>query len=153
MFEKIAEYANSKNIWNTLKKSYEGVILVKKVKLRASRRQHKLMEIKYDEKVTDYFTRLVSLTSQVKIYGVAITYEVLIEKVLRTLSIKYDHIAVTIEETKESSDIEMEELRITLEEYELKLIERNNENEEENVLLDRFKKSEADKNKWKNNKK
>jgi hypothetical protein len=50
---------------------------------------------------------------------------------LCTLTPKFDHVVVTIEKTKELSDIQIEDLQGTLEAYVFKLVERNHGKEEE----------------------
>lgn len=113
VFKKIIESSNFISVWDILVKNYWGNTKVKKVKFQTSRRHFEIMEMKSDEKVGDYFTRLVTFTNQMKKYGNTMKNEAVIEKVLRTLAIKFDHIVVTIEETNEPSDIK------TLEAFEI----------------------------------
>lgn len=56
------------------------------------------MEMKKDDKIDDYFTRLGTLINYMRNCGDVITYGVVIENVFRTLAIKFDHIVVTIKE-------------------------------------------------------
>ncbi|PNX61814.1 hypothetical protein L195_g060849, partial [Trifolium pratense] len=67
VFEKIADFTTSKETWDTLQKSYGGDAKVKKVKLQALKRQYELLEMKNDETIADYFTRVVTFTNQMKI--------------------------------------------------------------------------------------
>ncbi|WJX39045.1 hypothetical protein P8452_26635 [Trifolium repens] len=69
VFEKIADAETSKDAWDILQKSYGGDAKVKKVKLQALKRQYELLQMKNDESVADYFTRLVTLTNQMKNFG------------------------------------------------------------------------------------
>ncbi|GAU47674.1 hypothetical protein TSUD_380280 [Trifolium subterraneum] len=103
MFEKIAYATISKDAWDILQKSYGGDAKVKKVKLQALKRQFELLEMKSDEVIADYFTRVVTLTNQMKNCGSTLNEEEMVEKVLRTLTPKFDHIVVTIEQTKDLS--------------------------------------------------
>jgi hypothetical protein len=54
---------------------------------------------------------------------------------LCTLTPKFDHVVVTIEKTKELSDIQIEDLQGTLEAYVFKLVERNHGKEESRHFL------------------
>jgi hypothetical protein len=101
-------------------KYYGGDPKVKKVKLQSLRRQYELLDMEQRETVSDYFSRLVTLTNQMKNCGYALTNQTIIEKILRTLPSKFDHIVVTIEETKDLSELKVEDLQGTLEAHEMK---------------------------------
>ena len=63
----------------------------------------------------------------------------IMEKVLHTFTSQFDHIIVTIEETKYLRNIMIEDLQSTLEAYELKF-ERKCGKEEGQTILSQFKK-------------
>jgi hypothetical protein len=69
IFEKIADVESSKASWDTLMNYYGGDPKVKKVKLQSLRRQYELLEMEENETLSDYFSRLVTLTNQMKNYG------------------------------------------------------------------------------------
>lgn len=50
------------------------------------------MKMKSDHKVDEYLTRLVTLTNQMKNCGDVMIYEVVIKKVMITLTTQFDHI-------------------------------------------------------------
>ncbi|WJX12170.1 hypothetical protein P8452_02697 [Trifolium repens] len=152
VFEKIADAETSKDAWDILQKSYGGDAKVKKVKLQALKRQYELLQMKNDESVADYFTRLVTLTNQMKNCGGNLDEQETVEKVLGTLTSKFEHIVVTIEETKDLSEIKIEDLQSTLEAHELKHGERSHGKEDEQALFSKFKKYQSEKKKWQNKK-
>ncbi|GAU40215.1 hypothetical protein TSUD_397430 [Trifolium subterraneum] len=152
VFEKIAYATTSKDAWDILQKSYGGDAKVKKVKLQALKRQFELLEMKNDEAVAEYFTRVETLTNQMKNCGSTLSEEEMVEKVLRTLTHKFDHIVVTIEQTRDLSEIKMEDLQSTLEAHELKHGERNHGKEDEQALFVKFRKYQDEKKKWQNKK-
>ncbi|GAU29140.1 hypothetical protein TSUD_59070 [Trifolium subterraneum] len=147
VLEKIADATTSKDAWDILQKSYGGDAKVKKVKLQTLKRQFELLEMKSDEAIADYFTRVETLTNQMKNCGSTLNEEEMVEKVLRTLTHKFDHIVVTIEQTKDLSEIKMEDLQSTLEAHELKHGERNHGKEDEQTLFVKFKKYQDEKKK------
>ncbi|GAU36107.1 hypothetical protein TSUD_277180 [Trifolium subterraneum] len=122
VFEKIADATTSKDAWDIL------------------------------QKIAEYFTRVKTLTNQMKNCGSTLSEEEMVEKVLRTLTHKFDHIVVTIEQTKDLSEIKMEDLQNTLEAHELKHGERNHGKEDEQALFVKFKKYQDEKKKWQNKK-
>lgn len=58
-------------------------------------------------------------------YSEKIFKQSIVEKVLCTLTLKYDHIVVTTEESKDLDSLKIEELQSSLEAYEQRLRERN----------------------------
>ncbi|GAU10169.1 hypothetical protein TSUD_421370, partial [Trifolium subterraneum] len=152
VFEKIADATTSKDAWDILQKSYGGDAKVKKVKLQALKRQFELLEMKNDEAVAEYFTRVETLTNQMKNCRSTLSEEEMVEKVLRTLTHKFDHIVVTIEQTRDLSEIKMEDLQSTLEAHELKHGERNHGKEDEQALFVKFKRYQDEKKKWQSKK-
>lgn len=106
--------------------------------------------MKDGEKMDDYIPRLLTLTNQMNKYGESLNEVKIIEKVLRILHPFFDHIVVTTKETKNLDNIKIEKLQSTLEAREMKVVEREIENQDKQSLLARFKKLEASKDKWKN---
>ncbi|KAK2415336.1 hypothetical protein QL285_037825 [Trifolium repens] len=109
------------------------------------------MHMKGDEKISDYFTRLVTLTNQMTNCGSNLEEQETVEKVLRTLTTRFDHIIVTIEETKDLSEVKLEDLQSTLEAHEMKHGEKDQGKEDEQALYAKFKKFQNKKN-WQKNK-
>ncbi|PNX80520.1 hypothetical protein L195_g036522, partial [Trifolium pratense] len=153
VFEKIADSTTSKEVWDILPKSYGGDTKVKKVKLQALKRQYELLQMNNDETIADYFTRLVTLTNQMKNCGSTLGEQETVKKVLRTLTPKLDHIVVTIKETNDLSEVKIEDLKSTIEAHELKHGERNQGKEDEQALFVKFKKYQNDKKNWQKKKK
>ncbi|KAK2404271.1 hypothetical protein QL285_053631 [Trifolium repens] len=89
VFEKIVDAESSKAAWDTLVKYYDGDPKVKKVKLQSLRRQYELLDMEQKETVSDYFSRLVTLTNQMKNCGYALTNQTIVEKI-RPIMIKHN---------------------------------------------------------------
>lgn len=53
----------------------------------------------------------------------------IVEKVMRTLTPKFDYIVVPIEESKDLADMKVEELQASLEAHEQRLADRSSEKE------------------------
>lgn len=54
VFEKISEATTAKAAWDILVRCYGGDATVKKVKLQSLRKQYENLQIKNDEKISDY---------------------------------------------------------------------------------------------------
>jgi phosphopantetheine adenylyltransferase len=86
------------------------------------------------ESVAEFFTRLVTLTNQMKVCGETVSDVVKIEKVLRTLTPNFDRIVVAIEESKDHEQMKLEELQGSLEVHELRVKQRSFDKNTEQAL-------------------
>ena len=77
--------------------------------------------MKASDSISDYFTRVVTVSNKLKRNGEELKKEKIIVKILRLVDSKFDHIVVTIEETKNLEDMTIEQLQGRLQAYEEKL--------------------------------
>ncbi|KAL2322922.1 hypothetical protein Fmac_027301 [Flemingia macrophylla] len=124
-FEKISEAKSAKEAWGILEKCNEGVEKLKKVRLLTMRRQFKLMQMESGERIAQFFNRIISHTNAMKACGEKISDQTMVEKILRTLTPKFDHIVVAIEESKNIEELKVVDLQGSLEAHEQRLIERS----------------------------
>ncbi|XP_019462913.1 PREDICTED: uncharacterized protein LOC109361831 [Lupinus angustifolius] len=124
-FEKIQNAITAKDAWDILTRSHSGGDKIKKVKLQTLRRQYELLQMEESDKVGDYFTKVITITNQMKGCGETVTDLMIIEKIMRSLPQKFDYIVVAIEESKDVSMMRIEELQSSLEAHEMRLMDRN----------------------------
>ncbi|KAK2375565.1 hypothetical protein QL285_076452 [Trifolium repens] len=135
VFEKTADSETAKAAWDTMIRCYGGDASVKKVKLLCLRKQYENLNMKNNEKVPEYISRMILITNEMKACGETLSEQVIIEKVLRSLTPQFDYIVVAIEHSKDLSYMRIEELQSSLEAQELRLTERNSEREVEQQAL------------------
>lgn len=83
--------------------------------------------MKDDETITEFFSKMVALTNQMKSREEK-TFELRkVENVLRDLSLKFGHIVVALEELKDLLEMKLEELQASLEAHEMSLKHRDSE--------------------------
>ena len=103
IFEKIMHYESVNETWDALEKLYAGDGKLKKVRLQALRRQYEVLTMEEDETVSQYFDKVINLTNQMKRNGETVTDVMKVEKVLRTLTSRFNHIVVALEESKDDT--------------------------------------------------
>lgn len=133
-FEKISSTRIAKEATDILEKSYGGADKVKKVKLQSLRRKYELLSMKEQESVAEYFNRMQVLVNSMKTCKELLSDQQIVEKILRTLTPRFDHIVVAIEESKDLEKMKVDELMNSLEAHEQRLIERHGEKVQEQAL-------------------
>ncbi|XP_019434554.1 PREDICTED: uncharacterized protein LOC109341170 [Lupinus angustifolius] len=124
-FKKIVGAVNSSEAWTILEQGNEGVDQLKKVRLQTMRRQFELTRMEDTERVAEFFNGITTLTNAMKSCGEKIHDLTIVEKVLCTLTPKFDHIVVAIEESRKLENMKIEELQGSLEAHEQRIIERS----------------------------
>lgn len=69
MFEKIDGLTTAKAVWDILVWCYDGDASVKKVKLQSLCKKYENSNMKNNEKVPDYISRMILITNEMKSYG------------------------------------------------------------------------------------
>ena len=83
---------------------------MKTVKLQNLRRDFKNLKIKDNESVDTFMTQVMSVVNQLRQYGDDVENKRVIEKVLRSLTKKFEPVVVPIEEFKDLSLMQIDEL-------------------------------------------
>ncbi|XP_006575979.1 uncharacterized protein [Glycine max] len=133
-FQKIRSADTTKKAWDTLEKSYAGDSKLKKVKLQTLRRQYELLQMSDQESIGEFFSRILAITNQMNAYGDKQSDLGIIDKVLRTLTPRFDHIVVAIEQGQNLEEMKIEELQGILEAQKMRLNERNSQRSVEQAM-------------------
>ncbi|CAN6690018.1 unnamed protein product [Malus baccata var. baccata] len=109
-FEKVAEATTSKQVWDTLSTIYKGVDRVKKVRLQSFRADFETAHMNEGESISDYHSRLIVIVNQMRRNGERLDEVRVVEKILRSLTSKFEHVVTAIEESKDLEAMSAEEL-------------------------------------------
>ncbi|XP_021816831.1 uncharacterized protein LOC110759108 [Prunus avium] len=110
IFPRIANADSAKMAWDLLYSEYHGGEHVRSVKLQNLRREFEYTRMCDNETLFDYLTRLNELINQMKTFGEVLSKERQVQKVLISLSKKYDPICLVIENTKNLETVELQEV-------------------------------------------
>ena len=119
-FEKISSAISAKEAWDKLQISYKGAEQMKKIYPQTLRDELETLHMKASETISEYFTRVLTITNQLKRNGEKQDDVKIMEKILRSLDPKFEYIVTTIEETKDLNEKTIEQLMGSLQAYEEK---------------------------------
>ena len=88
------------------------------VKLLTLKREFQNLQMKEKETLKEYFSKVIELVNQIKSLGENLDDKSVCEKILISLSPKYNNIAAIIEETKDLSTLSVHDLMGSLEMHE-----------------------------------
>ncbi|RVW88219.1 Retrovirus-related Pol polyprotein from transposon TNT 1-94 [Vitis vinifera] len=114
ILETILQKNTSKQIWDSMKKKYEGNARVKRSILQALRRDFETVEMKSSECITDYFSRVMSVSNKMRFHGEQMLEVTIVEKILRFLTDNFNYIVCSIEESKDTDTLTIDELQSSL---------------------------------------
>jgi len=108
-FEKISNATSTKEAWEKLQTSCQGGDKVRKVRLQTLKGEFESLDMKESVSISEYFSRVIAISNQLKGNGEKLEVRIM-KKILRSLDPKFEHIVVTIEESKDLETMKIEQL-------------------------------------------
>ncbi|RDY06016.1 hypothetical protein CR513_10074, partial [Mucuna pruriens] len=97
----VSNVSTSKEAWEILKTSLEGIDKMKKVRLQTLRGEFESLRMK-DFELSSYFgNKVIMIVNQMKRYGENMEDICVVEKILHSLTIKFDFVVCIIKESKD----------------------------------------------------
>lgn len=141
IFPKISPATKSKVAWDILKLEYQGLEKVISIKLQSLWRDFDNLQMKENESVQNFSSRVSGIFNQIRGYGDTIQDKRIVEKNLRCLPAKFDSIVTAIEESKNLSTLQIPKLMGSLEAHE-KRINRHSQEPLEQAFQSKLNMSE-----------
>lgn len=110
IFNEISKATTTKEVWKILMKAHNDGDKNKKVKPQILRRKFEFMTMDDNETVVNYFDKIQEHVNAMWACKDAILYQIVVDKILKTLPPKFDHVVVAIEETRDLEAMEIENL-------------------------------------------
>ncbi|KAL5583020.1 hypothetical protein UlMin_015462 [Ulmus minor] len=126
ILETILSKETSKDIWDSMKKKYQGSSRVKRAQLQALRRDFETLQVRDGESVTSYCARTMGIANKMQFHGEKMDDVTIVEKILRSLSPKYDYVVCSIEESKDIDELSLDELQSSILVHEQKMNRSSN---------------------------
>ncbi|XP_031279933.1 uncharacterized protein LOC116138363 [Pistacia vera] len=117
----------SKYIWDSMKKKHQGTTRAKRQQLQALHTEFGLFRMKPGESVFYFFSKTMAIINKMRIHGEKIDDVKVIEKILRSMTPKFNYVVCSIEESKDLDQLSIDELQGSLLVHEHKLIQQDNE--------------------------
>jgi RNase H-fold protein (predicted Holliday junction resolvase) len=114
-----------------MKQKFGGSTKVKRAQLQALRRDFEVLNMKIGETVTEYFARTLSIANKMHAYGETQTQATIVEKILRSLTPRFNYVVCAIEESNDVSTMTVDELQSSLLVHEQRM---RSQREEEQAL-------------------
>ncbi|CAL9001397.1 unnamed protein product [Prunus brigantina] len=100
----IEDFLRSKEFWKLVE---HGTTRVKHAQLQALRKEFEILHMKAGETVKEYFARTLTVANKMKANGETLGDVAVIEKILRSLTLKFDYVLL-VHEQHMSSHVEEE---------------------------------------------
>jgi len=110
IFTRIMSLKLAKDVWDYLKEEYVGDERIHDMQILNLIREFELKGLKEFETIKEHSNKLLVIVNKVKLLGTTSTYSRIIEKILVTVSERYEESIITLENIKDLSKIIVIEL-------------------------------------------
>ncbi|KAE8681351.1 hypothetical protein F3Y22_tig00111330pilonHSYRG00279 [Hibiscus syriacus] len=109
-----------------MKKKFQGSTRARRQQLQALCSEFELHRMQYGETILDFFSRTMVIISKMRTFGEKIEDVVVVEKILRSLTPKFNYVVCSIEESKDLDLLSIDKLQDSLLVHEGKLVQQDN---------------------------
>ena len=120
-FELIEGATTASEAWTILSTNYKGDDKIKRVRLQTLRHQYELLQMETTETIDVYINKVLALTNQMKTNGETHSEQENVEKILRSLTPRFEHVVAAIEEANDISKMTVRLLSSSLQVHEQRM--------------------------------
>ncbi|GAU44223.1 hypothetical protein TSUD_399870 [Trifolium subterraneum] len=110
----ILERGTSKQIWESMRQKFQGSNKVKRAQLQSLRREFEVLWMKDDESVNDFFSITLVIANKMTTHGESLTQSQIVEKILRSMTAKFEYVVCSIEQSSDTTTMSIDELQSSL---------------------------------------
>ncbi|KAH1098562.1 hypothetical protein J1N35_015483 [Gossypium stocksii] len=114
ILEIILNKDTSKSTWNSMKQKYQGTTRVQCALLQALRTEFEILHVKVGEFVNEFFVRTLIIVNMMKANGEVLEDGTIIQRILRSVTSKFNYVVCNIEESRDTSILTIVELQSNL---------------------------------------
>nr|GFC54620.1 putative zinc finger, CCHC-type [Tanacetum cinerariifolium] len=136
----ISKHKTAKAIWNALKTRHLGEERVQQARLQTLKSDFEMLQMKEDETIDAFTTKLTTLVNQASSLGHTMEDETLVRKLLNAVPDRYLQIVTSIEQYSDVSKMTFEEAIGTLKTYEERIKYKGKQvDNQDRILITRYK--------------
>ncbi|MCI43404.1 retrovirus-related Pol polyprotein from transposon TNT 1-94, partial [Trifolium medium] len=95
-------------------RKYQGSNKVKRAQLQALRREFEVLAMRDNESIDDYFSRTLTIANHMTAHGERMEQITIVEKILRSMTPRFNYVVCSIEESNDVTNLSVEELQSSL---------------------------------------
>jgi len=134
IMETILVNDSAKDILDAMRRKYQGSTKVKRAQLQALRKEFEILAMKEGETIDDYFTRTLSIANKMTTNAEKMDQTLVVEKILRSLTSKFNYVVCSIEESNDVTTLSIDELQSSLLVQEQRMKSQNQDFDAEQAL-------------------
>ena len=104
----------AKSIWDSLKQKYQGTARVQRAQRQDLQKEFEILAMKEGESVNEYFVRTFTVVNKLRLNKANMDDVVVIEKILRSMTSKFNYVVCSIEESNDLDALTIDELQSSL---------------------------------------
>jgi RNase H-fold protein (predicted Holliday junction resolvase) len=114
IIETILVRDTAKDIWDAMRRKYHGSTKVKRAQLQSLRREFEILSMGESESVDQYFARTLAIANRMSAHGERLEQVAVVEKILRSMTSKFNYVVCSIEESNDVTTLSIDELQSSL---------------------------------------
>ncbi|XP_045831050.1 uncharacterized protein LOC123922372 [Trifolium pratense] len=114
ILETILTRGTTKDIWDSMRQKYQGSTKVKRAQLQALRKEFEILNMRIGESIDEYLSRTLSIVNKMASHGDTITQSTIVEKILRSLTSRFNYVVCSIEESNDTTTMNVDQLQSSL---------------------------------------